>query len=42
MPKVRIKLDSADINMLNTICDSVKDIAKKSGINISGPVPLPT
>jgi small subunit ribosomal protein S10 len=42
MPKVRIKLDSTDINMLNAICDSVKDIAKKSGINISGPIPLPT
>ena len=42
MPKVRIKLDSTDIKMLNTICDSVKDIAKKSGITISGPIPLPT
>jgi small subunit ribosomal protein S10 len=42
MPKVRIKLNSIDINMLNNICDSVKDIAKKSGITISGPVPLPT
>jgi len=42
MPKVRIKLNSTDINLLNTICDSVKDIAKKSGIAISGPVPLPT
>ncbi len=42
MAKVRIKLDSIDIDMLNKICDSVKDIAKKSGIPISGPVPLPT
>jgi len=42
MGKVRIKLDSTDIDMLNDICNSVKDIAKKSGINISGPVPLPT
>ena len=42
MGKVRIKLDSTDIDMLNTICDSVKNIAKKSGIAISGPVPLPT
>ena len=42
MPKVRIKLDSADITMLNAICDSVKNIAKKSGIEISGPIPLPT
>ncbi|MCW8966393.1 MAG: 30S ribosomal protein S10 [Candidatus Pacearchaeota archaeon] len=42
MPKVRIKLNSTDIEMLNNICETVKDIAKKSGITISGPVPLPT
>ena len=42
MPKVRIKLNSIDIEMLNSICESIKDMAKKSGIVISGPVPLPT
>lgn len=42
MAKVRIKLNSTDINMLNSICDSIKEIAHKSGINIIGPVPLPT
>jgi len=42
MAKVRIKLNSIDIDMLNKICDSVKEIAQKSGITISGPVPLPT
>jgi len=42
MTRVRIKLNSTDINTLNAICDSIKDIAKKSGITISGPVPLPT
>jgi len=42
MPKVRIKLNSTNIEMLNDICDSIKDLAKKSGIAISGPVPLPT
>ncbi len=42
MPKVRIKLNSIDIEMLNSICESVKEMAKKSGIAISGPVPLPT
>ena len=42
MPKVRIKLNSIDIDMLNNICDSIKELAKKSGIIISGPVPLPT
>jgi small subunit ribosomal protein S10 len=42
MAKVRIKLNSTDIDLLNKICESVKEIAQKSGINISGPVPLPT
>ena len=42
MPKVRIKLNSTDIEMLNTICNTIQDIAKNAGIVISGPVPLPT
>lgn len=42
MPKVRIRLDSTDIETLNNICESIKDLAKKSGIAISGPIPLPT
>ena len=42
MTKVRIKLNSTNIDMLNNICDSIKEIAKKSGITIIGPVPLPT
>ena len=42
MPKVRIKLNSTDIEMLNNICNSIKDTAEKSGISISGPIPLPT
>jgi len=42
MGKVRIKLNSTSIEMLNQICLSIKDLAKKSGITINGPVPLPT
>lgn len=42
MSKVRIKLNSVDIEMLNSICEDIKNIAKKAGIAISGPVPLPT
>jgi small subunit ribosomal protein S10 len=42
MAIVRIKLGSLDIKELNNVCDVIKDIAKKSGINISGPIPLPT
>ena len=42
MPKVRIKLNSTDIEMLNAICEKIQGIAKTSGIAVSGPVPLPT
>jgi len=42
MSKVRIKLNSTSIEMLNSICDMIMDIAKKAGIDASGPVPLPT
>lgn len=42
MAKVRIKLNSTDIEMLNNICNAIKEIAKNAGITISGPVPLPT
>jgi len=42
MSKVRIKLNSTDIEMINNICDSIKELARRSGIAISGPVPLPT
>ena len=42
MPNVRIKLNSIDIKMLNSVCESIKEMSKKSGVMISGPVPLPT
>lgn len=42
MPNVRVKLNSIDIDMLNSMCNTIKEIAKKSGIVIRGPVPLPT
>ena len=42
MAKVRIKLKSMNIEQLNKICSEIKDIASKSGIPISGPIPLPT
>ena len=42
MPNVRVKLNSIDIEMLNNICNSIKELAKKSGVIISGPIPLPT
>ena len=42
MTKVRVKLNSTDLEMLNSICNSITEIAKTSGISFSGPVPLPT
>jgi len=42
MPIVRIKLGSLNIKELNEVCDTIKEIAKRSGVVISGPIPLPT
>jgi small subunit ribosomal protein S10 len=40
--KARIRLSSTDQNKLNDICDQVKRMVKKTGVRMSGPVPLPT
>ena len=42
MARVRIKISSSDINELNKICSNIKEIAVKAGINMTGPIPLPT
>jgi len=42
MGKVRVKLNSTNIEMLNNICNSIQSLAKNAGIPIAGPVPLPT
>lgn len=42
MPKARIKLASSDINKINEVCSYIKDIVEKTGVEIRGPVPLPT
>jgi small subunit ribosomal protein S10 len=42
MQKARIKLASIDINKLNEVCEYIKDIAEKTGVDIRGPIPLPT
>ena len=42
MSKVRIKLQSVDIEKLNQVIDRIKSIASSAGIAISGPIPLPT
>jgi small subunit ribosomal protein S10 len=42
MGKVRIKLQSVDIDKLNEVINKIREIAENSGITISGPIPLPT
>jgi len=42
MSKVRIKLQSVEIDKLNGVIDRIKSIASGAGLPISGPIPLPT
>lgn len=38
----RIKLSGKDPKELDSICDEIKEIAKKFGVDYKGPIPLPT
>ena len=40
--KIRIKLMSYDVEMLDTAAKTIVDTMQKSGAKISGPIPLPT
>ena len=42
MQKARIKLASTDIGKINQVCASIKDIVDKTGVEMKGPIPLPT
>lgn len=42
MSKVRIKLQSGNIDKLNEVIESIKGIASSAGVVASGPIPLPT
>ncbi len=42
MPKARIKIASTDIDKVNEVCSYIKDIAEKTGVEMRGPIPLPT
>lgn len=42
MAKVRIKLSSIDVEALNPVVQSIKDITTKAGVLMRGPIPLPT
>jgi len=40
--KARIKLTSTDIDKINDVCSYIKGISDKTGVEMRGPVPLPT
>jgi len=40
--RARIRLSGLDPKNLDRICSQIKEIAQKTGVEISGPVPLPT
>ena len=42
MAKVRIKLSSIDIEALNPVIASIKDLTTRAGVLMRGPIPLPT
>ena len=42
MQKARIKLASIDISKINEVCSYISDISKKTGVEMRGPIPLPT
>jgi small subunit ribosomal protein S10 len=42
MQKARIKIASISIDKVNEVCQYIKDIAEKTGVEIRGPIPLPT
>jgi len=40
--RARIKLTSTDTQKLEGVCDEIKNIAKRIGVKLVGPIPLPT
>jgi len=40
--KARIRLTSTDHKKLEEVCGELKTIADKTGVKITGPIPLPT
>ncbi len=40
--KARIRLAGTEPRKLDDVCDQVRKIAEKTGVDLSGPIPLPT
>ena len=42
MPQpARVKLTSTNIKKLDSVCEEILGIGKKTGVKIKGPIPLP-
>jgi small subunit ribosomal protein S10 len=42
MQRARIKIACTEIDKINSVCAYIKDIADKTGVEMRGPIPLPT
>ena len=42
MSKVRIKLNSIEIDPMNNVIESIREITNRAGVVMRGPIPLPT
>ena len=42
MPYIRIKLTSTDVEKLNKVVEEIKKIVQQTGVEMRGPIPLPT
>ena len=42
MARVRIKLSSIEVAPINAVIDSIKEITRRAGVVMRGPIPLPT
>ena len=40
--KARISLEGTDPKKVDQVCNQIKEIAKRTGVDMSGPIPLPT
>ena len=42
MQKARIRLTGTDYAKVELVCDRIREIAERTGVNLAGPIPLPT
>ena len=42
MQKARIALSGTDAGKVDSICKQIREISSKTGVQIAGPIPLPT